>query len=332
MYRELHEGTAHGPLCYFPEFLGGLASTLSVCSQNHEDGALLALMAFAGFKTREVVEICGGNGSENNGAYFVHNHGFRGVFFDGDAENSKACAQHFAMRGVPSTAAPGDDSSSRADDADRPAARCVNGWIDAEKVGGLVADGFAAMNVPTPEATPPNRRDVDLLSLDIDGIDLYLLQPILETVNPRVIVVEYQDIVGPDRALTVPYAADFAAKWIDGNPDFAGASLPAFVRVLSRWGYHFVGCEALGFNGFFVRHDVIREGHEAGRGSVRVVTPRESGCFDKGKVREGMQNRWPNVEAEPWVEVNDAWLEKHAPGPGGDASRRSRNGGRVSRA
>ena len=37
---------------------------------------------------------------------------------------------------------------------------------------------------------PP--REIDLLSLDIDGIDIYLLQPILETVNPRVVVVEYQ--------------------------------------------------------------------------------------------------------------------------------------------
>lgn len=67
LYRTLHAAESFGPLCYFPEFLRGLASTLSVCSQNHEDGALLALMAFAGFKTREVVEICGGNGSENNG-------------------------------------------------------------------------------------------------------------------------------------------------------------------------------------------------------------------------------------------------------------------------
>ena len=68
-----------------------------------------------------------------------------------------------------------------------------------------------------------------------------------------------QDIIGPDRALTVPYAGDFTAKWIGGNPDFAGASIAAFVAVLSRWGYHFVGCEGLGFNGFFIRADVITE-------------------------------------------------------------------------
>ena len=67
-----------------------------------------------GFKSREVVEICGGNGSENNGAYFVHNHGFRGVFFDGDAKNTELCKSHFNIRGIPATSS-GLQSTSRAE-------------------------------------------------------------------------------------------------------------------------------------------------------------------------------------------------------------------------
>lgn len=295
--------------------------------------------AFAGFKSREVVEICGGTGSENNGAYFVHNHGFRGIFFDGDVENTRQCATHFSRRGIPAVsgvrpivasdrptgasdrptnstaadAAAAAAAAARAEDAAHPAAKCVNGWIDVEKVSGLIADSFAAM-LPS-ESVAVGRREIDLLSLDIDGIDLYLLQPVLETVNPRVVVVEYQDIIGPVSALTVPYAGNFTAKWVEGNPDFAGASIAAFVKVLSRWGYHFVGCESLGFNGFFIRADVIREGHLAGRGSVRVVTPPESGCFEGSKVKSGMEERWPGVKGERWVEVDDEWLAKHAPGP-----------------
>ena len=45
-YRRLH-AAEWGPLCYTPDFLRGLASTLSVCSQNHEDGVLLSLLGFA---------------------------------------------------------------------------------------------------------------------------------------------------------------------------------------------------------------------------------------------------------------------------------------------
>ena len=71
----------------------------------------------------------------------------------------------------------------------------------------------------------------------------------------------------------------------------------------------------MGFNGFFVRADVIAEGNAAGRGSVQLTTPEESGCFDVPKVRAGIEERWPRVQDEAWVEVNDQWLEKHAPGP-----------------
>jgi hypothetical protein len=97
----------------------------------------------------------------------------------------------------------GGGEVGRAEDADHPAAKCVNGWIDVEKVGGLITGGFEAM-LPTAEGggggggeategpaaaaaetkgSGAERRDIDLLSLDIDGIDLYLLQPILETVR-----------------------------------------------------------------------------------------------------------------------------------------------------
>ena len=68
-----------------------------------------------GFKSREVLEICGGNGSENNGAYFVHNHGFRGVFFDGDAKNTELCTSHFNIRGIPATLSAPPRGISRAE-------------------------------------------------------------------------------------------------------------------------------------------------------------------------------------------------------------------------
>ena len=48
LLRDLNEGTLYGPVCYTPDFLRGVASTLSVCSRNHEDGVALALLGFAG--------------------------------------------------------------------------------------------------------------------------------------------------------------------------------------------------------------------------------------------------------------------------------------------
>ena len=40
--------------------------------------------------------------------------------------------------------------------------------------------------------------------------------------------------------MTVPYSSDFTATWIKQGaaqfPDYSGASLAAFVKVLARWG------------------------------------------------------------------------------------------------
>ena len=123
-----------------------------------------------------------------------------------------------------------------------------------------------------------------MLSIDMDGVDLYMLQPALEA-TPRVLVVGYQDIIGPVRSLTVPPVKSGVRYIPSRGSGFAGASLTAFVRVLARWEYHFVGCEAAGVVGFFLRGDVIREAHRAGRGSVHVTTPEDSGCFDARDAR-----------------------------------------------
>ena len=344
-YRRLH-AAEWGPLCYTPDFLRGLASTLSVCSQNHEDGVLLSLLGFAGFRNRVVVELRGGAGVENNGAYLVHNHGFRGVFFDPNIDNTRACSSHFKMRGIRSGARGGvgggktasadsgglADSDGRASDVgpDHPAARCIHAWVGMDTVGTLLrdtldevlGDGGIATRAESsgsprdPSSTrPPPPYEVDVLSIDMDGVDLYMLQPALEAANPRVLVVGYQDIIGPVRSLTVPPVKSGVRYIPSRGSGFAGASLTAFVRVLARWEYHFVGCEAAGYVGFFLRGDVIREAHRAGRGSVHVTTPEDSGCFDAPKTREGMAKRWPAVRDEAWVRVDDAWLKKYAPGP-----------------
>lgn len=47
--------------------------------------------------------------------------------------------------------------------------------------------------------------EIDLLSIDVDGNDFWFWEAI-ERVPPRVVVVEYNAALGPDLALTMPYA------------------------------------------------------------------------------------------------------------------------------
>jgi len=71
----------------------------------------------------------------------------------------------------------------------------------------------------------------------------------IDVVSPRVVVLEYQDILGPERSVTVPYSDDFAAaqhSMTGTSPNFAGASLAAFVKLGRRKGYRLVGVNRYG--------------------------------------------------------------------------------------
>lgn len=100
---------------------------------------------------------------------------------------------------------------------------------------------------------------VGLLSIDIDGVDYWVLDS-LKNISPGILVVEYNSRFGPTRAVTVPYRPDFdRARAHHGNCYF-GASLPAFVNWGKENGYSFVGATSAGNNAFFVRDDTMPSG------------------------------------------------------------------------
>jgi hypothetical protein len=194
-------------------------------SQNGEDGILLYIFSLVGTVTKKVVEICAGNGIECNAANLIVNHGWSGLLVDGD-ENNIAFGRRFY-------------ASCRDTFAYQPI--LVPAWVTAENVNPLVSGhGFAG--------------DIDLLSLDIDGMD-YWVWKALTCTRPRVVVLEFNFRWGPERAVTLPYRADFR---VEGNkhPWCCGASLPAFVKLGRERGYRLVGTHRQEFNAVFLRDDV----------------------------------------------------------------------------
>ena len=425
LLRDLNEGTLFGPVCYTPDFLRGVASTLSVCSRNHEDGVALALLGFAGiggdkekkekkesdevrdtrksFKSlrpRLLVSVSDAvaNAPERGAsAYLVHNHRFRGAFVDARGDAAAARRAHFRNRGVPTSGGDGDGGGELHERGRSGAAACVHGRVAPTTVGAEIRGALAALEgVEGVEAEArvgkndflsktadgfgkktrgaPRRVEIDLLTLDVTRDGLYLVQPALLTVSPRVIAASYDSAFGPERALAANPSASRAdreptigdASGTESDAHVAGeaaekrasrayrrdgstfgkskdrlsglsadgdgesalaprkrsASLSAYVKALERWGFHFVGCEAAGETAFFLRADVIEAAHRAGRGSVHVTTPEDSGCFSARGPRMAMRE-WATREAEKvseggenaeFTEVNEAWLAEHAPG------------------
>jgi hypothetical protein len=236
-------------------------------SQSGEDGIIQLLLAATGTQTRRAVEICAGDGVECNSANLIVNHGWTGLLVDGGDE-ILIRGRRFYEEGAQTWYWP-------------PVLK--QAWVTRDNINKIVIDaGFDG--------------DIDLLSIDLDGVDYWIWEA-LTVITPRVVVLEYQDILGPDRSWTVPYSDDFdgwRTSQSDGMPNFAGASLRAFAKLGAAKGYRLVGVNRLGYNAFFVREDLRAEG---------LPTVAVEDCFAHPKVRDGMRERFPQVADQPWVEV-----------------------------
>jgi hypothetical protein len=107
----------------------------------------------------------------------------------------------------------------------------------------------------------------DLLVVDIDGNDFWVLEQVMHGHRPRVVCVEYN---GAHRwTWASPHRE--GRSW-DRSWDY-GMSLRAAEALLSEHGYSLVGCESTGVNGFFVRDDLRPASLPAGSAREIEIAP-----------------------------------------------------------
>jgi hypothetical protein len=134
--------------------------------------------------------------------------------------------------------------------------------------------------------------DIDLLSLDMDGVD-YWIWKALEVVRPRVCLFETNILIPSELTLTVPYSDDFDSSWQKPQPHFRGVSLKAMAELSKRKGYRLIGAHRHGFNVFFLRDDV-------GVDVFPAVTVEQ---VHDGPLTRKSRLAWPSVKDFPWVSV-----------------------------
>jgi len=99
------------------------------------------------------------------------------------------------------------------------------------------------------------KNKLSLLSLDIDGNDYWVLQELdLNYFNPKILICEYNSLLGSKYALTTPYDRNF----IRNKKDYLyyGASIQAFTKLCKKKGYFLIGSNLNGNNLFFLRNDL----------------------------------------------------------------------------
>jgi hypothetical protein len=190
-----------------------------VYSQNDEDGIIAEIFNRIGTTNQVFIEFGVETGLENNTVKLLLE-GWRGLWIEGSERFVKQILAKF--RNVIKDAR----------------LRIKRGFVDRDNINDLIAPFYAG--------------EIDLLSIDIDGNDIYVFQAI-SVVQPRVVVIEYNGKFPP--SLSIAQVYNPRHQW--RGSDYGGSSLAAITRVAKDKGYILVGCNITGVNAFFVRHDLV---------------------------------------------------------------------------
>lgn len=233
-------------------------------SQVDEDGILLYIFSKIGFTDRLLVDIAFAEPYGANTTNLICNWGFNGLLVEGDQRGVENTRNFFA---------------SHPDTAIVPP-QIICQWVTAENANSLLEDNGL-------------KGEIDLFSLDMDGVDYWIWNSI-SAISPRVVIVEAQTCFGVDRSVTVPYRPDF--NRFDINPDYCGASIPALVKLGRSKGYRLVACNRFGFNLFFVKNEIGRE-------LLPEISMEECFRYSPPGLAEKREARRNCISAYEWVEV-----------------------------
>jgi len=161
-----------------------------------------------------------------------------------------------------------------------------NVFIDKDNVDSLISG--AGIN-----------GEIDVLSLDVDGNDYWFWQSI-ESIDPRIVVIEYNATFGPDAKISTPYDPKFVRYDIHSSGFYHGCSLSAIEHLGKLKGYRLVAVDETGVNAFLVKSDLCPE--------VPTLTATE--CFkdNRGRVKYKKLSRteqFNKIKNMPLIDVSE---------------------------
>jgi hypothetical protein len=202
-----------------------------VFSQFGEDGILQHLISKVPIEADVFVEFGVEDFTESNTRFLLVNDNWRGLVIDASDAHQRWLAAHPTGW--------------------RHEIEAITAFITCDNINGLIGDAGIT-------------GDIGLLSIDLDGNDLWILEAI-DVVQPRILISEYNATFGPEAAVSVPYDPGFVRTEKHASTLYWGASLAALAQAARDKGFSLVGSNLAGNNAFFVRDDV--------RGGLPAVDP-----------------------------------------------------------
>lgn len=192
-------------------------------SQNDEDGITLEIIRRLKIETGVFAEFGVGNGTENNSLVLLAN-GWKGLWVGGEdlCFNHNRNPNHFVF---------------------------LKKWVTRQNIVKIFTSGIKAIG----------EQHVDILSLDLDGNDYYLIeQLLLAGISPKLFIVEYNSKFPPPIKWKIPYDENHIWEF----DDYFGASLAEFDGLMRGFGYTLICCNFSGSNAFFVKNELMDDFHD----------------------------------------------------------------------
>jgi hypothetical protein len=214
-----------------------------VFSQWGEDGIIQFLVNNLAISNRTFIEFGVEDFSESNCRFLMIKDHWHGFVIDGSEYNMQKLRSSYYYW--------------------QNSLNCKASFITRENVVGLLEEsGFD--------------KSLGILSVDIDGVDYHILEALPEW-RPAILIVEYNEVFGWSRPVTVPYDPSFVRIQKHYSNQYYGANLTAFLYLANQRGYALVGINGVGSNAFFVRRDLLND---------RVVEVDISTCIRQANFRE----------------------------------------------
>jgi len=199
---------------------------IKIYSQNDEDGIILYIFKHIGIKTKKFVEIGVENGTECNTTNLLKNFNWKGIQIEG----SKKLYNDAKIQ------------LKKILEKKKNNLKLLNIFVTKKNINQILKKNCG--------------KEIDLLSVDVDGNDFWIWKAI-NCVKPRLVIIEYNSFFGSNISATIKYNSKFSWNHRN-NKSYYGASLKALEKLGKQKKYILVGVDKNGVNAFFVRNDLAK--------------------------------------------------------------------------
>ena len=220
-------GSSHFSLMrqYYSEIKNLSDADYKVFSQTGEDGIIDYLLYSLNIKVPKFVEIGVGDYIESNTRYIFQKNCSRGLIVDKNKNLEKKVA------------------------------KIVKLWKGDLTI---IETAVTSENILHILNSNDFDNNLDVFSLDVDGIDYWILEVLPEKLS-KIVVLEYNPTFGPNLEVTIPNLNDFDRKKYHYSCLCWGTSLKALIKLMNQRKYVFVGSNIACFNAFFVLESEIEK-------------------------------------------------------------------------